>query len=56
MEMSPEEHVDPCEVSFHDYRQADGRRVPGRMEVRPGDERYATFPIERFESEAKPGS
>ena len=56
MEMSPEEHVDPCEVSFHDYRQVDGRRVPGRMEVRHGDEAYATFPVERFELEMKPGS
>ncbi len=56
MEMFAEEHVDPCELYFHDYRQIDGRRVPGRMEVRHGDEAYATFTIERFELKEEPGS
>ncbi|MFH1265774.1 MAG: trypsin-like peptidase domain-containing protein, partial [Planctomycetota bacterium] len=46
MEMFPEEDVDPCEVYFSDYRQVEGRRLPGRMEVRFGDDPYGVFQLE----------
>lgn len=45
VEMFPFEDSDPCEVYFSDYREADGRSVPGRMEVRFGDELFATFKV-----------
>jgi len=51
MEMFPEENVDPCEVYFVDYRQVEGGWLPGGMEVRFGDDVYATFRIEEFEFE-----
>ena len=56
IEMLPEEAVDPCVVLFSDYRQVNDRLLPGRMEVRHGDQLYAEFPLERFELEAKPGA
>ena len=43
MEMFPDEDADPCEVYFSDYREADGRYWPGRMEVRYGDELFAVL-------------
>ncbi len=48
VEMFPEDNVDPCEVYFSEYHEVDRRWLPGRMEVRRGDELYATFPIEGF--------
>ncbi|MHC4401888.1 MAG: hypothetical protein ACYTG0_19625, partial [Planctomycetota bacterium] len=49
LEMFPDENVDPCEVYFHDYRPVEDRWLPGQIEVRVGDERYATFQIEAFD-------
>jgi len=43
VEMFPEEHADPCEVYFSEYQQVDGRWLPGKMEVRYGDDPYGTF-------------
>jgi hypothetical protein len=54
IEMFPEEHVDPCEIYFHDYRPVDGRRLPGRIEIRHGDDPYATLTLERFDLEPTP--
>jgi serine protease Do len=54
MEMFPEEHADPCEIYFLDYRELEGRRLPGRMEVRFGDEPYAVFQLDSLDfQEAK---
>lgn len=50
MEMWPEEHADPCEVYFSDYREGQGRLFPRRMEVLLGDEMFGAFVIERFPS------
>jgi len=30
LEMFPEEDVDPCELYFADYREVQGRMLPGR--------------------------
>lgn len=49
LEMWPEEHTDPCEIYFSDYREGQGRSFPRRMEVRLGDETFGAFAIERFQ-------
>jgi len=51
MEMFPQEDADPCEIYFLDYRQQNGRYLPGRIEVRFGDHVYGIFEIEEFEFE-----
>lgn len=53
MEMFPEEDADPCEIYFSQYRDADGRILPGRMEVRYGDELFGIFAINEFSFEKK---
>ena len=53
IEVFPEQGVDPCEVYFSDDRDADGRQLPGKIEVRWGDERYGVFPIDVFQLESK---
>jgi hypothetical protein len=54
LEMSADEESDPCEVYFSGYRRSAGRLVPGRMEVRCGDETFAVLKIDGFQAE-KPG-
>ncbi|MGQ9574911.1 MAG: trypsin-like peptidase domain-containing protein [Thermoguttaceae bacterium] len=49
LEMFAEEHADPCEVYFGDYHDLAGRQLPQRMEVRFGNEVFATFRIEGFQ-------
>ena len=39
---------DPCELFFADYRDASGRRLPHRIEVRTGDRRYAVLTVKSF--------
>jgi S1-C subfamily serine protease len=48
MEMYPEEDADPCEVYFSEYREVDGRFLPGRMDVCVGDDPYGTFKLLEF--------
>ena len=51
MEMFPDEDSDPCELYFSDYAEKDGRLLPGKIEVRYGDEPFATLRIEGFKTE-----
>ncbi len=51
LEMYPAEDVDPCEVYFSEYHDIDGRMLPGRMEVRYGDEPFGIFTINEFQFE-----
>jgi S1-C subfamily serine protease len=51
IEMFPEDDVDPCEVRFSEFRQAEGRMVPGRMEVRIGNDIYGIFRLDEFHFE-----
>ena len=38
--------ADPCEVYLENYRTADGRRLPGRIEARAGDEVFEIFTLD----------
>ena len=51
LEMFPEEDVDPCEIYFSGYRDVEGRFLPGRMEVRVGNDPYAVFGLQQFQFE-----
>jgi hypothetical protein len=44
-ELSVDRGADPCEMYFSDFRDNGGKLLPGRMEVRTGDKRYAMFTI-----------
>ena len=52
MEMWPAPDADPCEVRFGDQ----GKRGPGRFEVRHGDDLFGVFRLESFETGAGGGS
>ena len=49
LEMYPEENVDPAEVYFSEYREVQGRLLPGRLEARFGDELFGVFSIDSFD-------
>jgi len=51
MEMFPDNESDPCEVYFSQYRTIDGRDLPGRLEVRCGDEPFGAFAVNDFRIE-----
>jgi S1-C subfamily serine protease len=40
---------DPCELHFADYREVEGRDLPGRIEVRYGDNVYGVFKFDNVE-------
>jgi len=46
LEMFPRPDADPCELYFADYQEIGGRWMPQRIEVRYGDDRFATFKIQ----------
>jgi S1-C subfamily serine protease len=52
LEMQPEDDADPCEVSFADYVEVEGRAVPQRMVVRYGNQLFGDFKV-KFEAKAK---
>ncbi|MGA2617779.1 MAG: trypsin-like peptidase domain-containing protein [Thermoguttaceae bacterium] len=54
LEMYADEHADPCEIYFSQYRDADGRTLPGRMEVRAGDTWFGTFLLDEFDFREAP--
>lgn len=56
VEMFPEENTDPCEVYFSEYQQVEGRWLPGKMEVRYGDDPYGTFLSLQWTSKVQSGS
>jgi hypothetical protein len=45
MELFPNDGVDPAEFYFSDYREQDGRLLPGGVEIRHGDEVFATLKL-----------
>ena len=50
LEMFSDESSDPCEVYFRNYREVDGRQMPGEMEVRFGDDLYGMFNFQTIET------
>jgi S1-C subfamily serine protease len=52
LEMTPEEDTDPCELYFSEYHEAEGRMVPGRIEVRHGDDYRQAFQCKTYSFEA----
>ena len=47
------EDRDPCEVYLYDYKDADGKKLPHRMEVRYRDKRYAVLTVAKFVGRAR---
>jgi S1-C subfamily serine protease len=55
MEMFPDDHSDPCEIAFSQYREIDGHFLPGKIEIRAGDDLFATLNVDAFSlEESKP--
>lgn len=54
MEMFPGQNVDPCELSFSDYKDTEPGHMPGKIELRFGDDVAAGFSVEKVE--LKPGA
>jgi len=54
MEMTPEDDTDPCELIFSEYKEVEGRMLPGRIEVRHGDEYSQTLLISEHQLTAAP--
>ncbi len=48
MEMIPEEDDDPCELSFGEFKEVEGRILPGRIEARHGDDFSMVFQCKEF--------
>ena len=48
MEVYPEEHVDPLEFHFSNYRAADGRDLPGRLKIVSGGSVFESFDLGQF--------
>ena len=49
IEMYPSDETDPCEVTFADFRDSDGRRLPHRWTVRYGDHEFARLQIKEWQ-------
>lgn len=48
-ELTVKRNGDPCEVYLSDYRKADGRLLPHRMDVHFGNDRFATLFVKSFQ-------
>ena len=49
LELSADEDSDPCEVSFTEFRPSHGGILPGRMDVRNGNDPFATFHLREYD-------
>ena len=45
LEMFAGPDLDPCEIRFSDYREAEGRQFPHKLEVRHGDSIFAVIEL-----------
>jgi len=52
-EVFTEPNADPCEVYLADYKEADGKQLPHRIEVRYGDGQFAVLTVKSFKMDAK---
>ncbi len=46
IEMYPDSEVDPCEISFGDYRPVDGRQMPFQLEIRFGETVFGMWKLD----------
>lgn len=53
LEMYPDDDVDPCEISFSDYREFEGHLLPHRLEVRHADATFLTLEVKSYVLEKK---
>ena len=53
MEMYPDIGVDPCELSFREYKDVDVRELPFEIEVRYGDQTYGILQLDDYQLTAK---
>jgi hypothetical protein len=51
-EVTTDPDDDPCEVYLSDYKDVEGRQMPGRIEVRYGDKVYAVLNVTSWKLEA----
>jgi len=49
IEMQANDDEDPCEISFGDIREVDGRHLPYRWTIRHGDENFADLRIASYD-------
>jgi serine protease Do len=49
LELSADDESDPCEVSFSEFRPSHGGMLPGRMDVRYGNDPFATFHLREYD-------
>jgi serine protease Do len=50
-EASVDRDEDPCEVYLSEYKDVDGRKLPGRIVVRYGDKPYADLKVDTYKME-----
>ena len=48
LEMYPDLSIDPCEVTFADYRDIDGRSLPHQLRVRYGNNEFAEIQLTNY--------
>ena len=48
LEMYADDHSEPCELSFSQYLDIDGHFLPGKIEVRAGDDLFAALNVDAF--------
>jgi serine protease Do len=51
LEMFPDNESDPCEIYFSQFRVIGGRDLPGKLEIRYGDEPFAALSVNDFRIE-----
>jgi len=48
LEMYPDLSLDPCEISFSDYRDINGRSLPHQLKVRYGNNEFAVIELTNY--------
>src|SRR4029077_7626958 len=52
MEVYPDEHADPLEFHFSNYRTVDGHDPPGRLKIVVGGNVFESFDLDQFHFDA----
>jgi len=54
IELFSADDADPCELSFSDFAEFEGRRLPRRWLVRSGEATFAELAIDQWKFDPKP--